>query len=298
MKANKLNHRVERLRDYKKIAKAIVDNYDIERLPIVEKMNLLSMDGLTQACSLITECRSPSNQFDANTWFAKNNPVYTDVACAVWQRWALICCLVWEYVTRLDTYWGKKEFQDIYKNWSKNPNTTAFYIAGWSAIEVIHLFLTEIAKIASVALRIQFTTLVEPNFAEKVDRDNEESVEKYEDSIGLGQHLSPAAENWFKNLQQAVEGKLPSSARPDSMILQEYNRLVSQLGWECEQVNKPVPEKLAEPERKKKGIFKRLLKIIGTIIVGIITSVLADILCNFGLIKWVKTIFHNILTHK
>lgn len=49
---------------------------------------------------------------------------------------------------------------------------------------------------------------------------------------------------------------------------------------------------------KKKGILRRVFKIVGAIIVGIIASLLADILCDFGWIKWIRVFVHNILMPK
>jgi hypothetical protein len=51
-------------------------------------------------------------------------------------------------------------------------------------------------------------------------------------------------------------------------------------------------------EKKKKGILKKLLEIIGTIIVGIIVAVVTDILGDFGWIERIKTIIQNILIRK
>jgi len=51
-------------------------------------------------------------------------------------------------------------------------------------------------------------------------------------------------------------------------------------------------------KEKKKGILRRLLKIIGAIVVGIIVTVVTDILGDFGWIERIKTIVHNILTNK
>jgi hypothetical protein len=57
-------------------------------------------------------------------------------------------------------------------------------------------------------------------------------------------------------------------------------------------------EKRAEPEQKKKGILKKLLKWLVGIIGAIIVSIIADILGHFGWFERIKTIVHNILTNK
>jgi len=57
-------------------------------------------------------------------------------------------------------------------------------------------------------------------------------------------------------------------------------------------------QKGVRAEDKKKGILKRILGYIGTIIIGIIAAVITDILGDFGCIKQIKIIIHNILTPK
>jgi len=56
--------------------------------------------------------------------------------------------------------------------------------------------------------------------------------------------------------------------------------------------------KPARTEEKKKGILRRVSKIFGAITVSIFAAVVTDILGHFGLIKWIWTIVHNILTSK
>jgi hypothetical protein len=72
------------------------------------------------------------------------------------------------------------------------------------------------------------------------------------------------------------------------------------VGDETQELRPAEAEKPAETKQKKKGSVRKILKwfvgIIGTIIVGIIVTVITDILGDFGWIERIKTIVHNILT--
>ena len=84
---------------------------------------------------------------------------------------------------------------------------------------------------------------------------------------------------------------------PSSMTIQNSNVI---LGDVQQSGNQQVGDRMqiqevTGTEGKKKGILKRLSKIVGTITVGIIVAIITDILGDFGLIQGIKAFIYRLM---
>jgi len=84
---------------------------------------------------------------------------------------------------------------------------------------------------------------------------------------------------------------------PSSMTIQNSNVILGhvQQSGNLQVGDRTQIQEVTGTEGKKKGILKRLSKIVGTIIVGIIVAVITDILGDFGLIEGIRAFIYRII---
>jgi len=147
----------------------------------------------------------------------------------------------------------------------------------------------------------QMTTNLYEYFEEELDNILSLSPDERKIFLGDVQRYIQKLFEWLKD----GKGKDDLDLTERERLTSEYTFLVKRLRdlqQSAEMGRDTTPAKRWEIwpciKRIPRWIYAKISHLIGTIIVGIIITVVIDILYDFGLIAWIKTIVLNILTHK